>query len=98
MRRGVRLTEHCEHAWRRSDSGEAHATRGGVEAAVTSNAALVPDLSVAEPRTRLGDLLVHSGVVTRDALEQGSQHANGQRLGTVLIDRGVISEEDVRAR
>ena len=61
----------------------------------TAAAALVPDLSVAEPRARLGDLLVHSGVVTRDALEQGSQNANGQRLGTLLMERGVISEEDI---
>jgi type IV pilus assembly protein PilB len=66
-----------------------------VATVATANASLVPDLSVAEPRTRIGDLLVHSGVVTRDALEQGSQNANGQRLGTLLMERGVISEEDV---
>src|SRR5207253_7911685 len=48
------------------------------EAAIAAKPAeLVPDLSVAEPRVRLGDLLVHSGVVSRDALELVTPHTNG---------------------
>jgi len=49
----------------------------GEAAPASSNAELVPDLSVAEPRVRLGDLLVHSGVVSRDALELVTPHTNG---------------------
>jgi type IV pilus assembly protein PilB len=74
---------------RRTRSREAN------ESAVAAKAALVPDLSVAEPRTRLGDVLVNSGVVTRDALEEASQQPNGRRLGTLLMERGVVGEEDV---
>ena len=58
-------------------------------------AELVPDLSVAEPRVRIGDVLVHSGVIARDALEVVTPHVNGQRLGTVLIERGMVAEDDV---
>jgi len=60
-----------------------------------ATASLVPDLSVAAPRVRLGDLLVHSGIVTRDALERVTQHSNGKRLGSVLVDHGMIAEDDV---
>ena len=58
-------------------------------------AALVPDLSAAAPRVRLGDLLVHSGIVSRDALERASQHSNGTRIGTLLVEKGMIAEDDV---
>src|SRR5262249_35096401 len=60
-----------------------------------SSAELVPDLSVAEPRVRIGDVLVHQGVIERDALELVTPHANGLRLGTVLIERGMVAEDDV---
>src|SRR5690348_4801713 len=68
--------------------------RHEAERAATA-AELVPDLSVAEPRVRIGDVLVHSGVITRDALELVTPHVNGQRLGTVLIERGLVAEDDV---
>src|SRR5438128_2350457 len=58
-------------------------------------AELVPDLSVAEPRVRIGDVLVHSGVITRDALELMTPHANGQRLGSVLVEHGLVAEDDI---
>src|SRR5437868_3929925 len=58
-------------------------------------AALVPDLSVAAPRVRIGDLLVHSGAVTRDALELASAHNTGERNGTLLMERGMIGEDDI---
>src|SRR5689334_8721340 len=64
-------------------------------AVATGSAALVPDLSVAEPRVRIGDLLVHSGSVTREAIELVSHHANGLRLGTFLVERGIVNEEAV---
>ena len=60
-----------------------------------TTAALVPDLSVAAPRVRLGDLLVHSGIVSRDALERVSQHANGTGSARSSIERGMIAEDDV---
>src|SRR4029078_3508068 len=69
--------------------------RHEAERAASSVAELVPDLSVAEPRVRIGDVLVHSGVITRDALELVTPHVNGERLGTVLIERGLVAEDDV---
>jgi type IV pilus assembly protein PilB len=62
---------------------------------VGAAAALVPDLSVAEPRVRIGDLLVHSGIVTREALEQATSLAAGQRLGTLLVEQGMVAEDDI---
>src|SRR5690349_743800 len=67
----------------------------GETATATAVAELVPDLSVAEPRVRLGDLLVHSGVVSRDSLELVTPHTNGQRLGEALVERGVVDEDDL---
>ena len=67
----------------------------GEAAPASSTAELVPDLSVAEPRVRLGDLLVHSGVVSRDALELVTPHTNGQRLGEALVERGVVDEDSL---
>src|SRR5207247_2949833 len=69
--------------------------RGQAATATATTAELVPDLSVAEPRVRLGDLLVHSGVVSRDALELVTPHTNGQRLGEALVERGVVDEDDL---
>ncbi|MDQ1480873.1 MAG: type pilus assembly protein PilB, partial [Actinomycetota bacterium] len=59
------------------------------------SAVLVPDVSVTEPRIRLGDLLVQSGAVSREALENASHLGNGQRIGSVLIEHGLLLEEDV---
>src|SRR4029079_9416515 len=58
-------------------------------------AVLVPDVSIAEPRVRIGDLLVQCGAVSREALENASHLGNGQRLGTLLIEHGLLLEEDV---
>lgn len=41
---------------------------------------------------RLGDLLVSSGIITGEQLEQALPREDGQRLGDVLIRQGVISE------
>jgi type IV pilus assembly protein PilB len=63
--------------------------------AVVGTAALVPDISRAETRVRLGDLLVQSGVVTRDTIELAVGSGHGQRLGELLIERGLLGEYDV---
>lgn len=62
---------------------------------VQTAAVLVPDLSIAEPRLRIGDLLVQSGAVSREALENASHLGKGERLGTLLIEHGLLLEEDV---
>jgi type IV pilus assembly protein PilB len=63
--------------------------------AVATAATLVPALSSAEARARIGDLLVQSGAVTRDAVEAAAEVANGQPLGSVLIDSGLVDERAV---
>jgi type IV pilus assembly protein PilB len=69
--------------------------RGREQVVEQRAAVLVPDVSIAEPRVRLGDLLVQSGAVSREALENASHLGKGQRLGTLLIEHGLLLEEDV---
>lgn len=44
---------------------------------------------------RIGDLLVHLGLVTEEQIEHAmaDQKSSGKRLGQVLIDKGFISED-----
>ncbi len=46
---------------------------------------------------RLGELLLEEKLITADALEEGleSQVVHGGRLGTNLVELGLVSEEDV---
>ncbi len=62
---------------------------------VGANATLVPNVSVAEPRSRIGDVLVQSGAVTREAVESAVQANSTERLGSVLIDLGLLGEQDL---
>jgi type IV pilus assembly protein PilB len=61
----------------------------------SSTAVLVPDAAASGTSTRLGDLLVRAGAVSREAVEQAAESTNGHRLGEVLIDLGLLSEYDV---
>ena len=47
--------------------------------------------------TRLGDLLVGSGAITKQQLDQAlaRQKENGKRLGTILVEEGVVTEKQV---
>ncbi len=63
--------------------------------ALSTAATIVPALSSAEARARIGDLLVQSGAITRDAVEAAADLANGQRLGSVLVESGLVDERDV---
>ena len=60
-----------------------------------ATAELVPNLSASEPRIRLGDLLVQTGVVSREAVEDLAGAKGGERLGTALLERGLVGERDV---
>jgi type IV pilus assembly protein PilB len=48
-------------------------------------------------RLRLGELLVETGLLTREALESalGRQKSDGRRLGEILVEDGVITESKV---
>ncbi|MFT8870910.1 MAG: ATPase, T2SS/T4P/T4SS family [Sporolactobacillus sp.] len=47
-------------------------------------------------RQRLGDLLVHNGLITEQQLQSTlEQKAAGQRLGGALIERGYLSEQQL---
>jgi len=52
---------------------------------------------MARPAMRLGDMLVHAGLVTREALADAllEQEQLGAKLGEVLVRRGLISEQDL---
>ncbi len=60
-----------------------------------ATAELVPNLSLDESRVRMGDLLVQTGVVTREAVEDAAATKDGQRLGALLIERGLVGEREV---
>ena len=62
--------------------------------ASSATARLVPDLS-SSARVRIGDLLVQSGTITREVVEQVAGDAAPHRLGRALLDRGVLNEYDV---
>ncbi|MGC8862148.1 MAG: GspE/PulE family protein [Armatimonadota bacterium] len=49
------------------------------------------------PRTRLGDILVTAGVLTEKQLEWAldQQKSNYKRLGEILLDEGLVSDDDV---
>jgi type IV pilus assembly protein PilB len=49
------------------------------------------------PRVRLGELLVRSGLISADHLEEAlaEQRRVGKRLGTVLVQSGLVSETQV---
>lgn len=47
--------------------------------------------------TRLGDLLVGSGTITQQQLEEAleEQKKSGKRLGTVLVENHIITEKQL---
>ena len=47
--------------------------------------------------TPLGSLLVETGLITKDQLEEAlaTQASTGRPIGRVLIDQGLISESDL---
>lgn len=48
---------------------------------------------------RIGHLLLRAGKVTQaqvEAARRAQQHAPGRALGTILVEQGVVSEDDVR--
>ena len=53
---------------------------------------LVPNVSLVASRIRLGDLLVQSGAVTRDAVETAVGAGLGGRIGAALIELGLLDE------
>jgi type IV pilus assembly protein PilB len=58
-------------------------------------AKLIPDVVSLDERVRIGDLLVQSGAVEREALERAADAAAGQRLGVVLVDLDLLTEYDL---
>ncbi len=48
-------------------------------------------------KQRLGDLLVHSGSISEEQLQQAlvAQRTSGRKLGTTLVDMGLLGEEEL---
>src|SRR5438552_17131862 len=71
--------------------------RGRTREAVApyATAELVPNLAIDESRVRMGDLLVQTGVVTREAVEDAAATKDGQRIGALLVERGLVGEREV---
>jgi type IV pilus assembly protein PilB len=58
----------------------------------TAVATLEPDVGVPRERRRLGDLLVEAGAVGRDSVEAAAARGRGFRIGTTLVERGLVDE------
>ena len=48
-------------------------------------------------RKRLGDLLLETGMITQEQLDDAikSQKHTGKRIGEILVDRGIVNEENI---
>ncbi len=48
-------------------------------------------------KMRLGDVLINSGMITEDQLQEAlaAQKGSGKKLGEVLVERNVVNEEDI---
>ncbi|MBW7933324.1 MAG: tetratricopeptide repeat protein [Gemmatimonadaceae bacterium] len=54
--------------------------------------------SIVNRRDRLGDILMKSGVITQEQLEEGiaaQAHERDKRLGEILVDRRIITRDDL---
>src|SRR5687768_4980600 len=55
--------------------------------------------AIVNRRDRLGDVLLHHGMVTREQLEQAlqlQQGSRGRRVGEILVNLGAISADQLR--
>jgi type IV pilus assembly protein PilB len=66
--------------------------RADLAAPARQPAVLVPELSSAADRTRLGDILVGLDAVSREAVEGAAERVNGTRLGAALLAEGLLDE------
>ncbi len=66
--------------------------RRGAPVVEAPKASLVPDPQGFTDRVRLGDLLVEERLVAREVVEAAIGRSTGSRLGTILLDDGLIDE------
>jgi len=52
---------------------------------------------MSKPKLRLGDMLVHAGIITEEQLKEtlGKQRGSGKRLGHLLLDDGYITQQEL---
>ncbi|MCB2153543.1 DUF4388 domain-containing protein [bacterium] len=81
-------------------SGMLHLRRGNTEITLYIQAGRIINSSSIERRRRLGDLLVHRGLLKRSELAQllNLQRTveSDKRLGQILVERDIISEDTIR--
>ncbi|HEY5490604.1 MAG TPA: tetratricopeptide repeat protein [Gemmatimonadaceae bacterium] len=77
----------CLSVTHRNNFGSIHFDKGKISYAAIVNR-----------RDRLGDILVKSGVLSQELLDEGiaaQAHERDKRLGEILVDRGLISREEL---
>ncbi len=54
-------------------------------------------MELGRKKVRLGELLVNSGVLTNEQLQQALDNParQGKKLGEFLVDEGIVSEDDL---
>lgn len=70
---------------------------GGSQFFFISEGEIVLVRQVTRDPVRLGELLVYSGKITNEELEQalGEQKGSGRRLGAVMVEIGLISQDEI---
>ncbi len=88
--------ELVHHLYERNFSGSLTLTHGGFGKSVTLEDGRLVFASSSDPDERLGELLLRRGRVTlREYVDAGRAIAPGRRLGTVLVEQGVLPPKDL---
>lgn len=88
--------ELVHHLYEANFSGSLTLTNGGVGKSVTLEAGRLVFASSSDPDERLGELLLRRGRVSlRQYVDAGRAIAPGRRLGTVLVEQGVLPPKEL---
>ncbi len=88
--------ELVHHLYERCFSVSLTLTHGGVGKSVTLEDGRLVFASSSDPDERLGELLLRRGRVSlRQYVDAGKAIAPGRRLGTVLVEQGVLSPKEL---
>jgi hypothetical protein len=81
---------------RNRSTGVLHVTARGITKKVYINEGRIVFALSGDPDDRLGDMLLREGLITLDQFEEAfTKLASGKRLGTLLVDAGHLSPENL---
>jgi hypothetical protein len=93
---GRDFPELVHHLYEHTFSGSLTLTHAGVGKSVTLEEGRLVFASSSDPDERLGELLLRRGRISlRQYVDAGKSIAPGRRLGTVLVEQGVLAPKDL---